>query len=402
MTDHDVRPLAEDEFADAYRLFLASLHQAPVSEERWARSSTRYERGRVFGAFADGELGGTAMSMPGSLVVPGGAAVGAAAVTGVGVRADRTRRGLLTGLMREQLADVRRRGEPVAMLHASETVIYPRFGYGMASRTRQVSLRRGQAVLRPDAPGSGSVRLVDAATAEKVLPEVYRRIRTRRPGSITRSDAWWATRLASSPSGAVVAVHTDSAGVDDGFALYEPAMNDYRFDDGECDLRVSDIQAVDVAATAQLWRFLLGIDLVTRVVAIDRPVDEPLEWWLVDRRACRVSEVTDDLWVRLVDVEAALAARTFNDTEPVVIEVRDVFLPENSGNYRIAPEGVRRCEDRAQLSVDVDVLGALYLGDVTVSALAASNRVDVHAPEAVEAADRLFATTEIPWCGTGF
>lgn len=399
MTEPDVRPLAEDEFRDSYELFLGSLHRAPASDERWTRSSTRYERGRVFGAFSEGELSGTALSMPGSLVVPGSAAVGAAEVTAAGVRADRTRRGLLTGLMRAQLHDLRRRGEPVAMLHASEAPIYPRFGYGMATRTRTVSLRRGQAVFRQDAPGGGSVRLVDTATAEKLLPEIYWRIGSTRPGAISRSDAWWTTRLAD---GERVAVHTDESGVDDGFAFYSASINDYRFDDGECTLKVSDIQSADVSGAAQLWRFLLGIDLVTRVVAADRPLDEPLEWWLTDRRACRTSEVTDDLWVRLVDVEAALNARTYNEVGSVVIEVRDAFLPENTGNYRISPDGVRRCEDVPQLSLDVDVLGALYLGDASVSTLAVSNRIDVHDPEAVRVADQLFATSRIPWCGTGF
>lgn len=402
MTAHEIRPLAEDEFADSYRLFLNTLHQPPVSEERWQRSSARYEWGRVFGAFCEGELAGTAISMPGSLMVPGGEPVAAAAVTGVGVRPDRTRRGLLTGLMRAQLADVGERGEPVAMLHASEAMIYPRFGYGMASRSRTVSLRRGQAAFRADAPGTGSVRLVDTETAEKLLPEVYRRIASERPGTITRSDAWWSTLISALPPGAGIAVHTDTAGLDDGFALYTAEMRDYRFDDGECVLKVSDLQAADVSGTAQLWRFLLEMDLVTQVMAAGRPIDESLEWWLTDRRVCRVTDVPDDLWVRLVDVSAALNARVFNDADPVVIEVRDAFLPENSGTYRIGPEGVWRCVEEPQLSLDVDVLGALYLGDVALSALVASNRIDVHDPAAVEAADRLFATTEPPWCGTGF
>ncbi|GAB3292983.1 GNAT family N-acetyltransferase [Parasphingorhabdus pacifica] len=402
MSEHDVRPLAEDEFEEASRLFLASLHVAQPSAARWLRSKERYEPGRVFGVFGNDEMWGTALSMTGSLVVPGGGSVAAAAVTGVGVRADRTRRGVLTDLMRAQLTDVRDRGEPVAMLHASETVIYPRFGYGPASRSRKVSLRQSDTVFRADAPGAGSVRLVDTATAEKLLPEVYGRISSTRPGMITRSDAWWATRLALLPENGLVAVHSDDDGVEDGFALYDTEKRDHQFDTGGCVLKISDIQGADTSATASLWRFLLGIDLVTEVAAVDRPLDEPLEWWLVDRRTCRVTDVSDDLWIRLVDVASALNARTFNEADPVVLEVRDRFLPENSGNYRVAPGGVVRCEQSAQLGIDVDLLGSLYLGDVAVSTLAASKRIDVYDRDAVREADRLFRTDEVPWCGTGF
>ncbi|MDR7303469.1 GNAT family N-acetyltransferase [Haloactinomyces albus] len=403
MSEHDVRPLAEAEFRDANRVFLSSLHRPAPTDQQWERSTARYEPGRVFGAFRSGELVGTTMALGSSLAVPGGAVLPASAVTGVGVRADHTRRGVLRALMRTQLDDVRDRGEPVAMLHASEAVIYGRFGYGEATRTRTVSLDTHRATLHADAPSGGSIRLLDKAEAGKILPELYRRIVSSRPGTISRSDGWWESRLGVfSGEQMVVAIHTGEDGVDDGFALYEAKMNDYRFDDGTCELQVGDIRGADAVATASLWRFLLGVDLVDRVVVIDRPVDEPLERLLTDRRACRVSSVQDDLWVRLVDVPAALAARGYGTAEPVVVEVRDGFLPENSGSYRIGADGVQRCAAQPQLSMDVDVLASLYLGDVGVSALAAGGRVAVHDPAAVAEADRLFAMTEAPWCGTGF
>ncbi|WP_114454175.1 GNAT family N-acetyltransferase [Halopolyspora algeriensis] len=403
MSEYNVRPLAESEFRDASRVFLASLHHPAPTDEQWQRSSSRYEPGRVFGAFRGGELVGTTMALSSSIAVPGGEVLPASAVTGVGVRADHTRRGVLRSLMRTQLDDVRARGEPVAMLHASEAVIYGRFGYGEGTRTRTVSLDTHRAVLHAQAPSGGSIRLVGKDEAGKLLPDLYRRIASSRPGTISRSEGWWDSRLGVlSGAQMVVAVHTGDDGEDDGFALYEVSKNDHRFDDGVCTLQVSDLQSADAVATASLWRFLLGVDLVDRVVAIDRPVDEPLEWLLTDRRTCRVSSIQDDLWLRLVDVPAALAARRYGAAEPVVIEVRDDFLPENSGIYRIGPEGMRRSDARPQLGLGVDVLASLYLGDAGVSALAAANRLEVHDRSAVAEADRLFATAETPWCGTGF
>jgi predicted acetyltransferase len=401
VTDHHVRQLAESEFRDAHDVFMGALHRPPLTDEQWRDRSTQLEPGRVLGAFRDGELVGAALSVPSSLAVPGGKAIPAGAVSGVGVRADRTRRGALTVLMREQFNNVRERGETVAMLHASEATIYGRFGYGPATRARRVSIDTYRAVPRPGAPGGGHVRLVDRGEGLRILPGLYRSIQSRRPGTISRTDNWWRAKLARMEHGVLV-VHTGADGVDDGFALYEPKASDHRFDDGSCTLQVEDIQAVDTVATAAVWQFLLGVDLVDTVQAIHRPVDEPLEWWLTDRRTCRVTTVDDDLWVRLVDVSSALSARTFGGSEPVVIEVRDAVIPDNAGNYRIGPDGVQHCERPAQLSLNADVLGALYLGDVTISTLAAANRIDVRDPAAVAVADQVFATPEIPWCGTSF
>jgi predicted acetyltransferase len=374
------------------------MHLPPASEQWWDTVSGMYPPGRVFGAFQDGELVGTASSGRYSLAVPGGSTP-AAGVTMVGVRPDRTRRGVLTAIMQAQLAGVH---EPVAMLHASEAPIYGRFGYGPATRRRTVSVDTRGCAMRADAPQGGRVRLIGLDEAQKVLPEVYQRISTYRPGMISRDETWWRIRSAVAANGSgAVAVHTGPSGVDDGYVVYSAHGVDHRRQRYSATLEVGDLQAADAVAATDLWRFLLGVDLVDAVSA-RRPLDEPLEWWLTDRRHARVSSVDDELWVRLVDVPTALASRAYQGGRPVVIEVRDGMLPHNSGCYRIGPDGVSRCEQQPQLVMDVDALGALYLGDVRISTLAQANRVAVHDAAAVVAADQLFATDQAPWCGTGF
>ncbi|MER7011374.1 GNAT family N-acetyltransferase [Saccharopolyspora sp. NPDC000359] len=392
----DVRALAESELRTSHDLFLRALLRRPVSDENWARTSGRLVAGRVLGAFDGGELVGTARATANELAVPGGR-VAAGAVTGVGVRADRTRRGVLRGLMRAQLDEVRQRGEPVAMLHASEAGIYERFGYGVASRHRKVELERARVVFRDDAPRGGQVRVLDRGAAEPLLPGIYQRCAVDRAGWIGRDEPWWSGFWQYLGDGVVVAVHTGEDGVDDGFAVYEP-----KHGERGTSVDVHDLKGADATAVAELWRFLLGVDLADRVVGHVRPLDEPLEWWLTDRRQCRVTEVEDDLWVRLVDVLGALRARTYGAAEPVVVEVRDAFLPDNAGGYRIGPDGVERSTAAPQLGLDVSALAALYLGDQLASTLVAAGRVEVRDPAAVTAADRLFATLETPWCGTGF
>lgn len=402
--EHDVRLLAESEYRAAHDLFRAALHMPAASDAAWRRMAPPYEVGRVWGDHLDGELAGTAIAFPASVVLPGGAELSAAAVTAVGVRADRTRRGVLTQLMRAQLHEAWQLGEPFAMLHASETAIYGRFGYGIATRARTVRLEKTAAKLRDSAPGGGDVRLVDSETAGRLLPEIYRNLPAG-PGAIARPWAWWRTQLwrdGMSEEHASTAVHRDPAGNDDGFVCWTTHSNDYRFGDGRTTLRVLDMRAADSAAACELWRFLLGIDLVDEVVAIERPLDEPLEWWLTDSRQCRVRDVYDDLWVRPVDVDAALRARDYAGSGAVVLEVHDATLPHNEGRYLVGPEEVERGTREAQLSLDVAQLAPLLFGEVEPSTLADANLLTVHDPAALPVADALFATRGHAWCGTRF
>ncbi len=157
-----------------------------------------------------------------------------------------------------------------------------------------------------------------------------------------------------------------------------------------------------MAAGAGLLRYLLSVDLVDEIKIWNRPLDEPLEWLLTDYRAVKTGVVEDDTWLRLADVEEALAARTYDGPGSVVIEVRDAFLPANSGRYEISANGAVRTDAAAGLSLDVDALAALYLGDVAPSTLAKAGRVQALDAEALPVADTLFATPELPWMNTGF
>jgi predicted acetyltransferase len=367
-----------------------------------------------------GRLVATTTSMPSQTTVPGGAVLPLAAVTRVGVRADRTRRGLLTALMRAQLDDLRARGDALALLWASEAAIYGRFGYGVATRGASVRVRASRAALRPQAPAGGTVRLLDAAEIPAVLSAVHDGLALRRPGGIPRSPAWWDTMLTRFADDTLLAaVHTGNRG-DDGFALAVVAAPPHSapvprgsalHSDLTRALQVIDLHAADTAAAAGLWRFLLGVDLVTHVLVENRPLDDPLDLLLAHPRERSVTTLADETWLRLVDVPAALAARAFpaagGRTAPAVrLAVHDPLLPDNAGVYelgggtatRVGPLGAVR----AQLECDVAALAPAYLGDRAPSVLAATGWWTVHDPAAVAHADALFATDVAPWCGTHF
>jgi predicted acetyltransferase len=405
MADFTVRAFAEGEQRAAYTLLAQSLHGTAASDETWERVRRSFPAERKFGAFDGAEPIGMVSSFATELAVPGGAVVSAAAVDGVGVRADWTRRGVLTALMGEQLPDLAARGHVLATLHASESVIYGRFGFGPATSGKTVRVLRHRARWRPELPESGRVSLLGPEDAVKRVPEVYERIGPVRPGMIHRPEVWWPgshDRLAGPGGVHRAAVHTGPEG-DDGFVVYRTERQGSFEDPGKgATLEVRDMHAAGPAALAGLWRFLLGVDLVAEVRAPMRPVDEPLDAMLLDSRACQVVGLRDHTWVRLLDVSTALAARSYRPGDPVVLEVVDPVLPENAGRYLVTSDGVVRTGAEPGLRLDADTLAMLYLGQWRPSTLAATGRIQVLDEASVERADELFRGAVVPWCGTYF
>jgi predicted acetyltransferase len=398
-----VRAVAADRLRGAHDLFLASMHNKQNSDEIWDVMRDFYVADRTFGAFDGERQVGTATSFPASLTVPGGEILPMAGVTYVGVRTDYRRRGALTGMMRTQLADTAARGEVFAALHASEPVIYGRFGYGVATIARDVKVNLTRARLRPEVPGGGTVRLLDKDEVIPALSAVYPALQPTRAGLMGRSAQWWtlgyARRLKTDHF--LVAAHFSDAGEIDGWVGYKPAEPRTFDPRAGATVFVLDFQAADQTVANDLWRYLVGIDLVDEVVAYFRPVDDPIEAMLVDSYAVR-DESEGELWLRIVDVPAALAARTYGVAEPVVIEVTDPLLAANSGRYRVGPHGMERVTDAPALTMDVDVLAMIYLGTWRPSALAGIGRITVADEAALPAADRLFAVDRPAWNGSMF
>ncbi|WP_037319623.1 GNAT family N-acetyltransferase [Amycolatopsis orientalis] len=406
MSEFSVRAVAEGEQRACLDVLSQALHGRPASNETWAKMASSWPAAGKFAAFDDhGTPVGIASSFETELTVPGGQRLATAAVDGVGVRADWTRRGILTAMMAAQLEDIAARGLPLAALHASEGVIYGRFGYGAATYGKGVLVERPRARLRDGVGRDGVVRLVSPAEAVECVPALYRRFAGERPGFLARPDMWWPgffDRIVTGDEGYRVAVHSGSDG-DDGFVVYQTIdQRDRQAPERGALLDIREMHAATPRAQAGLWRFLLSIDLVSAVAGRGRPMDEPLAALLTDPRAVNTTEVIDDLWVRLVDVLAALRARTYGTAEPVVLEVLDRQLPGNNGRYVVGPGGVDRTTADAELRLDADTLASLYLGDGLFSDLVTADRVEVLDAAAVARADVLFHTARAPWCGTFF
>jgi predicted acetyltransferase len=416
MTDrYPIRPAGEDEFAAFYAVGEHAFNSSWPSEAAREHERVTFEFDRSLAAFDGTRPVGTACAFSFQMALPGAMAP-TAGVSAVSVLPSYRRRGILSSLMRRQLADIRDGNEAVAALFASEPGIYGRYGYGMASMQARLTVRRGEGrLVRPalasrDAAGrDGDVQLRQAEPEEAraELAKVYDQAVPGRPGMLARDNRWWQAALhdpdywrqGASPLRCVIA--EDAAGAR-GYALFSvnPSWNEHAIADGT--LNVRELVSLDPAATTGLWADLLNRDLVEEVRARLRPVDDPLLYLLADIRRAR-TQLVDGLWVRLIDLGKALAQRQYAREIDIVIEVTDGLLPGNAGRWRLqagpAADGAscHRTSAPADVELPIQSLGAAYLGGTRLGALARAGLVAEARPGAVAELSTAMSWDPPPW-----
>ncbi len=394
----ELRPASREEFEEFSVSALWAFHRVYTDHdrERYARID---EPERSLAWFDEGRIVATTSAFTRSLTVPG-EILPCAAVTAIAVVPTHRRRGLLTSMMRRQFDDLRARGDALAVLWASEGGIYARYGYGVAARAARLVARRPAARLAL-APDVGEpLRAGPAGEHVEAMRAVHECVRPHRPGMLDRPGPWWGDRLNDPESERHGAQPLQAVTVEDGYALY--AVRPEWGDEGPAgDVGIRELFAATPQARARLWAYLLDQDLTKTISWRGAPVDEPLWLMLTDPRAVR-SVVIDALWLRLVDVAAALSARTYASDPNVVIEIADEFCAWNAGRYRLADGSCTRVDDAPDLALDAATLAAAYLGDTTLVTLAAAGRVRELTPGAVARASAAFRSAVAPWCPETF
>lgn len=376
----------------------SELHRA----EFFARTAYR----RKLGVYDDGAPEprvpvATFASWGTELSLPGGTAP-ACAISSVTVAPTHRRRGLLRHLMVGELRLAASLGFPIASLTVSESSIYGRFGFGAAviAAHWEIDARRAGWI----GPAStGRVDFVSRERGRELVEALHDRIRPGRPGEVplpgghwdrtfgTRADAEKADRLR------VLQYRSDSGEVL-GLAVYSVTEDEADF--ASSSLSVSTLLATTDDAYATLWRFLLSMDLIGTIHASELAVDEPLWWMLADQRAVKIS-LRDHHYLRVLDVPAALAARTYDAPGALVLEVDDplgiaggtfVLSVDESGAASVdavddAPVG------ELLVRLGVTELSMLMLGGVSAVSLARAGRISTGDPERVA---RLFQTPSAP------
>jgi predicted acetyltransferase len=398
----DLRPVTEDELPDFIRVDYTGFG-VELSQDH--DEAEMLELDRTLAAFDGGRMVGTAAAFSFELTLPGLTSVPAAGVTWVAVLPTHRRRGVLRAMMTRQLDEI---PEPVAILGASEAPIYGRFGYGLASVGHMVHVDPRRSEFREPLVDDGRVVLVDADTAAKVLPDVFDRSRRITPGDHQRSDAWWSywfkdkEHWREGATSRFYVVHEDGSGQADGFAAYrlKSGWDDHGVPNGE--MTVESLVSVTPTARAALWRYLLDVDLMTVVKTQWVAPDDPLRLLLADPRAARVTGVVDDLWVRLLDIPAALSARGYATDGRLVLDVVDELRPQTGGRFALDGGECRRTDGDPDLTLAVADLGSLYLGGVGAGALHRAGRITEHRPGAVALADTMFRSDPLPFNQTEF
>ena len=281
-----------------------------ADHDRW------FEYDRSMAAFDGDRIVGTGGAFSMDLTLPGLTTIPIGGLTAIAVLPTYRRRGILRSMIAYHFAECEGRGELVSGLGASESVIYGRFGYGLATTFAdyEIDPRRAQFLRQP--AGRGRLRLLEPEETAKIVPPLYDRYRRGQPGELSRPQVWWDvyardpewTRQGASRHYDVV--YESDPGRVDGWVSYRV---ENRWPNGLAAniLKVRMLVGLSPEAEAALWRYLLDMDLAGTVKLTDRPVDDPIRWRLADPRRLRITDMGDQLWLRLLDLRGALAARRY-------------------------------------------------------------------------------------------
>ncbi len=414
ITGLEIRAPRQEEFHEILEIANLVFGEETTPEDEQALLQA-FPFDRALCAYDAGCMVGTLAVYSMELTLPGRRALPAGGATWGGTLPTHRRRGILRALFTAQIADMRERSEPVSVLLASEASIYPRFGYGPATNIMSFSIERAYAGFTDPLPPAGSERitLVTDLEAAGRLPAIYEALRLDQPGAVTRSAKWWAHYLWDPPierMGATKMYHVIHAGVDgrgDGYLSYR-IKEQWSAATPMYEAIVVELLAGSPETYRALWHYVLATDLCHSISCWKARVDEPLRWLLADSRRLAVNAVADDLFVKLLDIPRALAARTYNAPGRVVLEVFDPFPSPRTGRYLLtAEEGGAGVECRptdlpADISLRLDSLGAVYLGGMSFANLVRAGRAKAVHPQALAAADAMFLISVAPYCSTMF
>tara|TARA_B110000263_G_scaffold239812_1_gene242369 strand:- start:725 stop:1918 length:1194 start_codon:yes stop_codon:yes gene_type:complete len=345
-------------------------------------------------AFDGKNMVGNALSYEMDMYIPGGLSK-IAAVASVSVQATHRRKGINRSIMKYQLEDIHSRQEPLAVLQASESIIYGRYGYGMASFENNLEIEKTRSAYAIDHVPAGQSYFIEESEAREIFPQIYAKAIENRVGMVRRNENWWEFRFrepglkGGDPKSWFVKYQKN--GENDGYLRY--TINDM-------ELNVIELIASSHEAYSSLWRLCLDMDLVDIIKAEHRPADEELKWMLADPRRL-VEHSCDRYWIRLVDVKNALSQRLYSVDGSLTLEVRDSFLPWNQEVVELRSEsGESSCatsNKKPDIVLSAGDLGAVYLGGINFSTLLAAGRIEEITKGSISKANLMFSTKRNPW-----
>lgn len=376
--------------------------------DKWATEDAADPAFHPMAVFEDNRCGGASAMLSFQVTVPGARPLSMAGVTGTGVIATHRRRGHLRAMMQAMFDAARHRGEPLAMLSASEGSIYGRFGFSPATYRTRIEISRHEATFLPARADTGRLELVTAEKARAVWPVIHEHVRKTRVGELTPLPGHWdgLSDTAAGTNGPLrFLVHHSQTGEADGIANFRLPWSTTAKDAGT--LVVEALEATTPEAYRELWRLLLDFDLTKAVVAAGRPRTEPLVWMLTNPRAVRITRQSDNLWARILDVPAALVGRDYAEQDCIRIQITaDDMCPANKATWELdTRQGRPTCVPttaEADVVASIGALSSLYFGGVSAHDLAAAGHVSPASQSTLHRLRRLFAIDPEPHNSFGF
>jgi len=395
------RPEEMDEYAYSGRIgFGRSTAPADMERDRVERP-IRPEW--TLCAFEDGVLAAKMAMLP-FTISWNGRWIPCGGVTAVTTLPTHRRRGLVGELMRRSMAVMREAGQPVAMLWATMSAIYQRFGYGNAFTNLLYDFDARRVAFVDEMPAPVRTRILKVDEARPAIEGVYHRFAEQRTLMLGRGDEWWPRSLrmagAGSTAPALVAVYEEEGEVL-GYAVYE--IDDGRMWGRRRDqhIQVFDLVWTTPAAHRALIQLLAGYDLAHSVRFPSLPADDPLFHHVQEPRLLNIS-ITDGTLLRIVDLCAALESRAYDADGRLTFTLRDELCPWNSGTWRLDVEAgaahLRLVSDEAELTLSPRALAMLACGYQSATALAHAGLISCGDGKALTTAGSLFQTARAPFC----
>ena len=406
-----IRSPAQDELTDYVGVLAIAFGEA-MSPDEIANEAQHLEPDRVIGVFEGDLQVGVGGAFTFRLTVPGGE-IGAAGITIIGVLPTHTRRGILRQMMTWLVAQARERGEPVAVLGASEAAIYQRFGYGIAAMRSQFELEPARTTFSRPVETGGTFRFVEADEATRLFSAIYDTVRRRTPGALSRNETKWRYGMVHDAewmrsAGAKSRVVLEVDGEPRAYAIYR-IKADWDNRGPRNVMTALEVVGVDAASEQAMWQWLIRVDLVGQIKGYRGPSPHPLQLQLTEPRRMNVN-YSDEMWLRILDVAPALEGRTYRGPGAITFELTDDFCPWNAGTWRLTVPGgdgaasvtAAEAGEAADLALDVSALSTAYLGAFTFAEIAAAGRITELRDGGLAAADALFQTPTKPWNSTPF
>jgi predicted acetyltransferase len=401
----DIRPINDE---DGRRQAFALFRQAMLGIGDLGRSSPEAEarylsEGKPLGGYEGNVLRGAVNGYASAVTLPGGKRVRHLSVTHVGVSPEATRRGIARQLIVDQLHQARAEGYVVAGLRASDARIYGRYGYGVASLSVRHELDLTRTKLATNALRD-NVRIVDVRESFDLFRKIAEAEPAPRSTALSRWGSWWAIQEYRALHGTTPhhAIVIGNEGEERGFLRFHVEPSDNWFTSSSRTVIVDDLIAHD----GEAWRALIGHvfsqDILHKVVFPSRPVDDPLPLLLSNPRALEISGQRDESWIRPLDLQALLAARSYGGNRDVSIAVEDTVFSDNAGVWSLGPSGATRSSEKPEASITISDLATLIFGAHSASNLVASGRITTASLEIAQELDKVFATVSRPHSGISF